>query len=54
MMIRWWWIHKVKDGEVHKVKDKVHKEDQEVHKVEKYVTKEVGKDMIVSRIQGQI
>ena len=27
MMIRWWWMHKVKDGEVHKVKDKVHKED---------------------------
>ena len=27
MMIRWWWMHKVKDGKVHKVKDKVHKED---------------------------
>ena len=30
MMIRWttrWWMHKVNDREVHKVKDKVHKED---------------------------
>ena len=26
MMIRWWWMHKVKDGEVHKVKADVTRE----------------------------
>ena len=40
-------MHKVKDREVNKVKDKV-------HKVEKKVTREVGKDMVGSKIQGQI
>ena len=43
MMIRWWWMHKVKDGEVHKVKDKVIRE-----------VAKVDKDMVRSRIQGQI
>ena len=32
MMIRLWWMHKVKDGEVHKVKDKVTNEVVNMYK----------------------
>ena len=44
MMIRWWWMHKVKDGEVHKVKDKVINEVVKMYKDLKFSVRADGWD----------
>ena len=44
MMIRWWWMHKVNDREVHKVKDKVISEVVKMYKDQEFSVRADGWD----------